>query len=240
MRHHRRLVRSSEGDERQHGSSSADRRPGCATRFDEVIPRGWSSRKGGFHGFLPACNSNVVTPLQFRARPSATTAARPRRSTSRSSAPTAAAPPPRRTAAAAPRPPSRRRPAAARGSRPPPSGSVARRAGRRVKRRDGESTYSARQRRPGRAGWPQAFERESERAVEPCTPRVSLVRACRKVGRQFGTAPPIWHGLRRSCARSCAARSARCAVGAAAGAPHAFAALRSALRRAVRRSSAAQ
>ena len=57
--------------------------------------------------------------------------------------------------------------------RPPPSGSVARRAGRRVKRRDGESTYSTRQRRRGRAGWPQAFERESERAVEPCTPRVS-------------------------------------------------------------------
>ena len=37
----------------------------------------------------------------------------------------------------------------------------------------------------------------------------------RKASREFGTAPPIWHGLRRRYARSCAAHSARCALGAA-------------------------
>ena len=86
------------------------------------------------------------------------------------------------------------------------------RAGRRVRRRDGESTYSTRQRRRGRAGWPQAFERESERAVEPCTPRVSLVRACSLPGLQeiggrssFAEAPrarATWFRARASRARA--------------------------------------
>ena len=38
-RDHRRLVRSSKGDERQHGSPGLRHSTGCARRFDELIPR---------------------------------------------------------------------------------------------------------------------------------------------------------------------------------------------------------